>query len=127
DCDAPAQGAAKQVPVWSNHQSLSLAPQEDDQTVIARAACGSPCTPGMLLDLLSEGFKLICSQSLIKRQRLDMANRLTQHLGSWSRLQLRHRRTVRHERPYLTSLLFSRPVSAYLDSPQQIRIVPHQW
>src|SRR5262245_45087689 len=52
--DASSKSAAKESPIWSDKESFSLPPQENDGPVGARTANSVPCPGGVPFDLLRQ-------------------------------------------------------------------------
>jgi len=88
----PSTDCASEDPTVRRHnQPFTLPPEENDGAVSACAASGTPGASEATLDLPGQSLERISPPCRVARQRLDVLNRLTEHLARLSRRQLRYR------------------------------------
>ncbi len=91
DVVASTDCASEDPTVGRDNQPFTLPAEENDGAVCACAASGTPGASGVTLDMPGQSLKRINPLCRVARQRLDVLNRLTEHLARLSRRQLRYK------------------------------------
>ncbi|MGZ3301171.1 MAG: hypothetical protein ACXWO3_09885 [Isosphaeraceae bacterium] len=91
DVDASTDCASEDPTIRRHNQPFTLPPEENDGAVSACAASGTSGASGVTHDLRGQSLERNSPLCRVARQRLDVLNRLTEHLARLSRRQLRYR------------------------------------